>query len=409
MKNNFSDTKRAATHGFTLVELLVVIAIIGMLIALLLPAVQAAREAARRMQCTNNIKQIALSCHNFVDVYGYFPHRSHSVNLAITPRRMHPWAQYHWRDHLSYICDLLPFIEQAALYQDVRRLAHLPGGGGADAGGFPWPWVTTRSAMSPPEPTPWAARISGLLCPSDGARQPRADEVGMNSYRASVGDFGTQWNSWRENDGRGIFTSGRGGADERVQAGFGFDGILDGTSNTLLLSEAAIGDEGTSSRIRGGVAGNVDRRTTAGDDIWGGPSTCFERRSSHGELVAPVAPQSGSEASGRRWADARAIFTQFHAVLPPNAPTCVPALNNADWTLMAASSHHPGGVNAALGDASVRFFSETISVRNLDAAHRYMLPAASRPTHNWQYTGPAIWGVWSELGSRNGGETISMP
>src|SRR5712671_3528288 len=87
-------------RGFTLIELLVVIAIIGILVALLLPAVQAAREAARRMQCGNNTKQLALAMHNYHDVYGSFPPGRTSSNIS---------AHAH----------LLPYIEQGNLYQLV--------------------------------------------------------------------------------------------------------------------------------------------------------------------------------------------------------------------------------------------------------------------------------------------------
>ncbi|MDR2706336.1 MAG: DUF1559 domain-containing protein, partial [Planctomycetaceae bacterium] len=94
--------KKTSILGFTLVELLVVIAIIGVLIAMLLPAVQAAREAARRMQCSNHLKQFGISLHNYHDIHGSFP-ASESV--------------FHWPDCYSAQTVLLPFVEQIARYE----------------------------------------------------------------------------------------------------------------------------------------------------------------------------------------------------------------------------------------------------------------------------------------------------
>ncbi|MFI4873922.1 MAG: DUF1559 domain-containing protein, partial [Blastopirellula sp. JB062] len=108
--------KRKGRHhvkqrGFTLVELLVVIAIIGVLIALLLPAVQQAREAARRMHCTNNLKQIGLSLHNFHDVNGRFPPGS----LSRTGTR---WGSPEWPYFLHYV---LPYLEQGAYHEQLNN------------------------------------------------------------------------------------------------------------------------------------------------------------------------------------------------------------------------------------------------------------------------------------------------
>ena len=92
--------------GFTLVELLVVIAIIGILIALLLPAVQAAREAARRATCVSNLKQIGIALHNYHDTHNRFPHNGGVAHG--------PGANY---EDLSYLVEMLPFIEQAAIFE----------------------------------------------------------------------------------------------------------------------------------------------------------------------------------------------------------------------------------------------------------------------------------------------------
>ena len=104
---------RTQTRGFTLVELLVVIAIIGILIALLLPAVQAAREAARRSQCSNNLKQIGLALHNYHDVYKRFPTGSHNGAVYPKPRPKFP---KHW----DWLTQLLPFVEQQNIYDQIN-------------------------------------------------------------------------------------------------------------------------------------------------------------------------------------------------------------------------------------------------------------------------------------------------
>ncbi len=156
--------------AFTLVELLVVIAIIGILVGLLLPAVQMAREAARRMQCSNNLKQIALAEHNHHDAYKKFSPASHDPRWGSLLANGQAW------DRLSYLTQILPFIEQSALYNQIGPYAL--------AGGRPWTRESQpilRRVRWPPAPThrmyPHSAvrRMPPIFsCPTPSRRITRA-------------------------------------------------------------------------------------------------------------------------------------------------------------------------------------------------------------------------------------------
>ena len=147
--------------GFTLVELLVVITIIGILIALLLPAVQSAREAARRIQCGNNLKQLALAVLNYEAAFGCFPPGAINESFPCGKPRTA------WTVHLY------PFLEQQNVY-DRFDFCAAPGCGGA---------VWTNPINSQGIDPPTAAVISGLLCPSDGRGGP------IHHHMSGCGDF----------------------------------------------------------------------------------------------------------------------------------------------------------------------------------------------------------------------------
>jgi prepilin-type processing-associated H-X9-DG protein len=366
-----------------LVELLVVIAIIGVLIALLLPAVQAAREAARRMRCSNNIKQLALACHNHVDTMQILPSAARQYSLCVQVQISLGLTDDDagGRARISYLSVLLPYIEQTALYERVAENAR--------SSSFIVPWDLGWAN------NPSFAKINSFICPSDGETFSDS-QMGGSSYRCNRGDLWIDYNWWNEERGPFAVAS---------HHRFGFEGIPDGTSNTIFFSEAVIGEHGNNSnKIRGGIAGNVARTNMTGP-----PKNCDDRRGSGGVLIGDIANNQGYDyqASGRRWTDAQSLFTQFFTTLPPNSPSCAATLNNESGPLITASSYHPGGVNVAMADASVKFVSDTIQVKNLDKT-----PADapwSFPGDAHHYKGAAIWGVWSELGTRNGGENASLP
>ncbi len=359
----FIDCKRAKQdrlrRAFTLVELLVVIAIIGILIALLLPAVQAAREAARRSQCTNNLKQLGLGLQNYHDVNGSFPFGKGGTNGP------GPGAAFGNAGRVSGFIPLLPYIEQGALYDQIRA-----GGNGAPPLG-PVGWSGW---------TNWNVQVPGLLCPSDTRRTPSAGAVGENNYAFSHGDsisnncFNTDPMNWS----RGMFCS-----NSTVKMSM----VTDGTSNTIAMSERLRANFGA-----GGMPQASVKLGTAMDiaGLAASPGVCLA--TANGANYASSTNVKGY--FGTLWTDGETERCGFTTVLAPNSPSCVVPTTNccadAPGGVYSPSSNHPAGANGVMVDGSVRFISDNINTGNLGIAE--------------VNSGPSPYGVWGALGSKNGGE-----
>jgi prepilin-type N-terminal cleavage/methylation domain-containing protein/prepilin-type processing-associated H-X9-DG protein len=369
----------SSRFGFTLVELLVVIAIIGVLIALLLPAVQAAREAARRMQCSNNMKQVTLALHNYHDTNNIFPARKfHLYNV--------PW----WGGFYS----LLSFIEQTAAYDAIRSdIALSTSNHVADATGSPV-FATLI--------------INTLCCPSDGSAKiidgaPNATwtighksagsnimfsmaDVTLENVRFRNGDYTVPvQTATSEELGRALF---------QEQFWQPMSAVTDGMSNSVAFSESVAALEflsGTAFRnLRGGIS-NVSNITNGAPDWEIQAGECMKAKIGSNEISNP-----GRSIRGRIWAHASPSATGFNTVLPPNSPSCYRIANGFyNWGIFSATSNHPGGVNVSLADGSCRFISDTIDCGNYNGAY----PAPG------YYSRPSPYGVWGALGSINGGES----
>ena len=237
-------------HGFTLVELLVVIAIIGTLVGLLLPAVQAARESARRSSCSNNLKQLALAVHNYDNARKQFPPASSNPSMQTATDSGLNW------DNIGFVTPILPYMEEQSLYDRVVAYA--------TAGGRPWDTTTKSSIVCP-----YTARPNSLTCPSErNPRQPKAVPAnGMTSYHCNRGDIATSWKNLHDaSSGSPITVEWRGPFGDGGTGSCGLRKITDGSSKTIMLGEMAIGTG--DSTFPGGSA------TSATITGWTKPNVC---------------------------------------------------------------------------------------------------------------------------------------
>jgi prepilin-type N-terminal cleavage/methylation domain-containing protein len=304
--------------GFTLVELLVVIAIIGILVALLLPAVQAAREAARRTQCTNKLKQLGIAMHNYHDVFLTLPNGATGAGPNAPAITSQEQSGYVW------IRFILPFIELGNIadkWQPNKQYA-----------------VNTDPAGTANGTPNNNALIQGLIpayvCPSDTTTKTWNNTPNYN-YAVNLGNTDTgrsaSFNGVTWGSAPFEYTTGANGK------AFNLAALIDGTSNTLLLAE-----------IRAGQVGQDLRGLTwytphVGFTTYYGPNT-----------KSPDALNAG--------------FCQNAANAPLGLPCVAASATDGTPTLFASRSRHPGGVIVTLGDASTRFVSQTIDIntwRNL--------------------------------------------
>jgi prepilin-type N-terminal cleavage/methylation domain-containing protein/prepilin-type processing-associated H-X9-DG protein len=337
--------------AFTLVELLVVIAIIAILIGLLLPAVQKVREAAARVQCMNNLKQLGLAAHNYHGVYKKFPA---GIMATVPPAYTgYPAYFFSW----SAFAQLNPFLEQTNIYNtmDLTQPTY-------DLVTFN---ITAQNQFAVGQTVPL------FLCPSDNQEPVESSAYGVNNpgptnYAVCIGSgnvsggaaLGSPWNA------DGMF---------RASKGVRIADVTDGLSNTAMMSESLLGDgqdsafgpmPSTANRVYAYVYGQpLSDSACASAFLWN-----FEQH------------------RGFTWATGEIRCGTYNHYLPPNAAIwdCVTNDLNpgpAQYTAIGfrtARSNHTGGVNVLLGDGSVQFVFDAVSLA-----------------------------TWRALATRNGGEVFA--
>jgi prepilin-type N-terminal cleavage/methylation domain-containing protein/prepilin-type processing-associated H-X9-DG protein len=374
----FAAFRRRSASAFTLVELLVVIAIIGILVALLLPAIQSAREAARRAQCTSNMKNLALALQNYHDAHRNFPPAAR-FGPPTDPNHTNDNILNDLRLFQNWAIEILPYIEESNLLSQFT-VTNIPPAKGLKS-----------SANAPAR----SVELAVMLCPSDiGRGNPFVEATGpwaRGNYGYNAFQFWPNQYGWKYLLGDPSapsnyrqfynFNIGMGGFDDTInKMVLNASKITDGTTKTIALAELRVG------------LSNTDRRGVWAMGMCGSNLHCR-----HAAFVPNLCSPGIDD------------VYEFQKIIndvgePQLNAECMMPCKGGGCDASGQSlvrSRHPGGANCAMADASVRFISDFIESGTLYATEDGLID--NTPTDQ---TTPAVLGTWQRLNISRDGYSI---